>query len=268
MNSAARVLWQRHGLTALLGLAALACLVALGVETQWGQALRTPLPAANAAARASDMVATLPSFSLAPLDTAFRESGERPLFTPTRRLVPVNTAAAPVMKKGQFKLSGTSVSNELTVAFLLETATGKTVRVAKGKEINGMTLDIVDGNRAVLKLGEETEELLLRTASSPPVARVAVPVPGSMPAGPGATAPGAQPLTGGVTGTVPPPPIPPPRTVAPQPAGVPNPLVPAPGSSQLPGFVMPSNPPNAQAAPADAGTPGQRRRRVQTPPQE
>lgn len=253
MKPAVRIFWQRHGLTALLGLAAFGCLAALGVETQWGQALRPALPVANAGARGGDMVATLPGFSLPSLDSAFKESGERPLFTPTRRPSAVNLTSAPVMKKGQFKLSGTSVNNDLTVAFLLETATGKTVRVTKGKEVNGMTLDAVEANRVVLKQGDETEELVLRTASSPPAPRVVAPPPGTAPAGPGVVPPMTQPQ-------------PAPRPALPQNAVAPNVLVPSPGSSQLPGFVMPpSSAPAAaqtQVAPTDAGNPAQRRRRI------
>ena len=252
MKPAARIFWQRHGLTALLGLAAFGCLAALGVETQWGRALRPALPVANAGVRGGDMVATLPAFNLPSLDSAFRESGERPLFTPTRRPSAVNLASAPVMKKGQFKLSGTSVNNDLTVAFLLETATGKTVRVTKGKEVNGMTLDAVEPDRVVLKQGDETEELVLRTAASPPAPKVVVPPPGTAPAGPGVAPPMAQPQ-------------PTPRPALPQAGVAPNMLSPPPGSSQLPGFVMPPSPAPAaaqtQAAPADAGNPAQRRRR-------
>jgi hypothetical protein len=165
------------------------------------------------------------------------------------------------MKKGQFKLSGTSVSDELAVAYLLEASTGKTVRVAKGKEINGMVIDAVEANRVVLKQGEETEELVLRTASSPPAPKVTTPVPAAVPAGGAAPVQAVQSQPVNV----------PPRPATPQAAVPPNMLVPAPGSSQLPGFVMAfppgSNP--AQAAPAEgAGNPAQRRRRGQTPQQQ
>ncbi len=264
MNPAMRSLWQRHGLTALLGFAAVACLIALGVETHWGQAIHLPLPVANAAGRASDMVATLPAFGLPPLDIAFKESGERPLFTPTRRPAPVNSASAPIMKRGQFKLSGTSISNELTVAFLFEIATGKTVRVAKGKEINGMILDTVDAGRAVLKLGDETEELALRTAASPPVARVTVPAPSGVPAGAG-----GQLVEGANPPSVAQPSVMPPRPLMPQPTTAASPVSAAPGTSVLPGFVMPASPAAAQTqAPTDGSSPGQRRRRNPSTPQQ
>ena len=272
ISPAVLVFWQRYGLTAMLGLALVGFLGAIGYETGWGQAVRLPLPTANDAPRTPDMLATLPGFALPSLESAFKETADRPLFTPTRRPAAVSLAGnAPAMKKGQFKLSGTSVNNDLTVAFLIETATGKTVRVTKGKEINGMTLDTVDANRVVLKQGEETEELALRTASSPPPVKVAAPppaVPGT-PAGaqPGGAQPvgtqpaGTQPVATANVGAAP--------QSASRPAPPINPLVPAQGNSQLPGFVNPSAvvSPSTQVAPAvDNSTPAQRRRRAQTQP--
>lgn len=255
------VFWQRYGLTAMLGLAAVGFLGAIGFETGWGQAVRPPLPNANDALPAPDMLATLPGFSLPSLDNAFKETADRPLFTPTRRPAALNLAAnVPAMKKGQFKLSGTSLSSDLIIAFLRETATGKTVRVTKGKEINGMTLDTVEANRVVLKQGDETEELTLRTATSPPLpAQVVAPVPGTPPVA--SSAPVAvQPVAGVNVGAAP----------APRPVPQsPNPLAPAPGSAVLPGFVMPSAaiPAPTQAVPSpDNSNTAQRRRRFQTPP--
>ena len=260
MSPHMRVLWRRHGLTAVLSLAALTSIVVLGYETQWGRAALLALPTASTTSRAGEIVATLPAFALPPLDSAFKETGERPLFTPSRRLAAVNTASAPAMKKGQFKLSGTTVNNNLTIAFLLEAATGKTVRVTKGKEINGMILEAVEPNRVVLKLGDETEELTLRTASSPPV-KITAPVPAPVPGSPGSPMPSAQPAVG----------QPLPRPAVPLPAGGSNTVAPT-GSAVLPGFVMPAAPPPPQAqpaaTPAETGNPAQRRRRIQAPPQQ
>jgi len=258
MKAGARMFWQRHGLTALLVAASLAALAVLGFETRWGRALRLPAPVANNASRASEIVATLPPFALAPLDVAFKETGDRPLFSPSRRPQVLNLAAAPKMKMGQFKLSGTSVSGELTVAYLIEISSGKTVRVTKGKEINGILLDIVEDNRVVLKQGEETEELVLRTAASPPVKAAPAAPPTAVP---GFPAPGIQP-------PVAPPPV---AAVAPVPQAIlPNQAGPSPGHSQLPGFVMPSaTAGQAQnIAPADPAGAAQRRRRIQGQPQQ
>ena len=260
MNATLRIFWQRQGLTALLILLSLVCLAAIGYETGWGRSLRTPAPVANNASRAGEIVATQPQFSMPPLEVAYKETGERPLFTPLRRPAAQNLASVPKMKMGQFKLSGTSISNDLTVAYLIEVASGKTVRVTKGKEINGMTLDAVDSNRVVLKQGDETEELVLRTAASPPVKAAPAPVPGGYPSvGTPPPVPGMPPVNSGV-----PPPQP---AVAPPPqANIPTPGVLTPGSSQLPGFVMPQG--QAQGAAAADANAAQRRRRLQATPQQ
>ena len=273
MNPTMTIFWQRYGLTAIFGLVSLGLLAAIGFETGFGSAIRRSLPSSNSAAGTSDILATLPLFALPSLDSAFKETGERPLFTPSRRPAAVNLAAnVPAMKKGQFKLNGTSVSNDLALAFLFETATGKTVRITKGKEINGMTLETVEANRIVLKQGEETEELTLRTAASPPAPpRPPVPMPNApgapgmqpMPGNPGMVAPPAnvQPVAGVNVGAGPQPPI------RPQPVG--NPLVPLPGQSQLPGFVLSPGAAAAQAAPpAEDGNTQQRRRRFPGTPQQ
>lgn len=251
--------WQRYGLTAMLGLAFAGFLGAIGVETNWGQALRLPLPATTNTPRTTDMLATLPGFSLPSLDTAFKETADRPLFTPTRRPSAFSLAGnVPAMKKGQFRLSGTSVNNDLTVAFLLETATGKTVRITKGKDINGITLDTVEANRVILKQGEETEELTLRTAPSPPPPPNVPPppTPGAAPVAPGA--PASVPPVAVVNATPAPQPaarpVPPPQNLQ----NAQNPFVPAPGYSQLPGFVMPSAvvlPPTQATPPVDKNSP-------------
>ena len=266
------IFWQRYGLTAIFGLVSLGLLVAIGYETGFGSAVRRSLPAPNSVARNSDILATLPVFSLPALDSGFKETGERPLFTPSRRPAAVNLAAnVPAMKKGQFKLNGTSVSNDLALAFLFETATGKTVRITKGKEINGMTLETVEANRIVLKQGEETEELTLRTAASPPAPpkppAPPAPVPSApgsppMPGNPGVPLANVQPVAGVNVG------VPSQAPSRPQPVG--NPLVPLPGQSQLPGFVLPSGAAAAaQAAPpVEDGNTQQRRRRFQGTPQQ
>lgn len=265
MNSTLRIFWQRHGLTAILILLSVVCLAAIGYETSWGRSLHTPAPVANNASRAGEIVATQPAFSMPPLEVAYKESGERPLFTPTRRPAALNLANVPTMKKGQFKLSGTSISNDLTVAYLIEVASGKTVRVTKGKEINGMTMDTVEANRVVLKQGEETEELVLRTAASPPVKAVPAPAPGGFPsAGTPPPLPGAPPVNNFA-----PPPQPAVANTVPTPqANAPTPGVLTPGSSQMPGFVMPQGQTQAPGAtPADANA-AQRRRRLQATPQQ
>jgi len=156
----------------------------------------------------------------------------------------------------QFKLTGTSVNAEQSVAFLLETASGKTHWLRKGKEINGITLDSVEARRVVLKQGEETEELSLRTAPSPPAPRPTV-AP--------AAAPGAQPAA--------------PGQAAPTPPGMPAAVPPGFGSRSASDAGRYPAPLEAQTAagtarvtapatPADAAATAQRRRRFPNLPQQ
>lgn len=266
--------FQRHGLTMLIGVLVLGLIGVIGHETKWGSSLRPiPVLVVGQVARSGD-TSLLPAFALPAMDTGFKETADRPLFMPTRRPVPVLVGAVqPMMKKGQFRLAGTVINQNLPYAFLVEIATGKGMRVAKGSEIvsTGISVATVDAVRVVLKQGDETEELTLRTASSPPL-------PPAVPPGfPGAGQPGfpQPPPSGVVVSGVPSasPGFPGNRGGAPAgpvPGGIAA-TVPQPGSSALPGFVQAPNVPAPIAAPAnptDTAVGNQRRRRFQNVPQQ
>ncbi|HEX4857706.1 MAG TPA: hypothetical protein VFV17_01730 [Usitatibacteraceae bacterium] len=268
MNPTMKAWWQEYGLTAMLGTLAAAALVVLGLETDWGRAARPPLPEVRNQSGA-ELVPLLPTFKLGVLDTDYRETGERPLFSPSRRPPQANpAAAAPQMKRGQFRLAGTVVNAGLSVAYLVEVNGNKTVRVQKGAEVlgyPGIVVDQVDAAKVVLKQGEETEVLELRTAASPPKPAAPAGVPGQ-PQPPVAPAP----VAAAAATTAPPVAqvLPPQRPFMPQPGA---PTQPMPGAAVLPGFVAgaPGATPAADAAqPADAANPALRRRRFQNvPPQ-
>jgi len=165
----------------------------------------------------------LPAFTLPAETQPVPETIARPLFVPTRRTSPpAASASAATMKKGQFVLTGVTVTPEVSFAFLKEVAGGKTHSVKKGSQINGITIEAVEPRRVVMKQGEETEDLSLniqvparvaaaaapaggvppapgapsvppRPANAPPASRTAAPVPG-MPA-PTAGAPPAPPAS-------------------------------------------------------------------------
>lgn len=270
MSAPWKTWWQQYGLTATLASVGVAALGVIGVETDWGRALRAAAPDARAGAVSADLAPMLPPFKLGELDTAFRESGERPLFTPTRRPPQSTaTAAAPQMKRGQYKLAGTVVNAGLSVAYLVEIAGNKTIRVNKGSEIvgqAGLLVDSVEPSRVVLKMGEETEILELKSAASPPKPAAPAGVPGAAPAAgmPAAPAPVANVA------------IPPPAAAQPARPFAPNAsqLVPMPGMAALPGFMAgaPGTQPlvpaaDATVAPPDANAAAQRRRRFQQTPQ-
>lgn len=269
MNPTLALFWQRYGLTALLGLAVAGAVGAIGVETEWGKSLRLSSERGGRANRPAEIVATLPVFSLNSANDHFKESLDRPLFSPSRRPPPPATAAnVVVMKKGLYKLAGTSVSTDLSVAYLVEVSSNKTLRVAKGAEVlgnPGVRVETVDATRVVLKQGDDTEVIELRTAASPP--KPAAPLAAPQPV------PGQQ-ASGMAAGT------PPPAAVVLPPRPNVTQQVPLPGYSSLPGFVAGAvNPGAAQpsainpgAQPSTANTdpnaPAQRRRRFQNVPQQ
>ena len=265
MISSYRHVFQRHGLALLIGALVLGLLGVIGVETQWGSSLRPPPVLLTGQAVKGGDTSLLPVFGLPAIDAGFKESLDRPLFVPSRRPVPVVIGAGqPVMKKGQFRLAGTVINNDLPFVFLVEIATGKSMRVAKGADImsSGISVAEIDASRVVLKQGDETEELSLRTASSPPP-RSATPPPGAIQLPP----PAGVVVSGVPTFPGSPPPA---RT---SPTGIPAPpgTVPQVGSSVLPGFVQSPEPAAPNAAPASAAesavvTP--RRRRFPNVPQQ
>ena len=272
MTSSSRQLFQRHGVAMLIGALVLGLLGVIGVETQWGSSLRSPSILMTGQAAKGGDTSLLPAFGLPAIDAGFKESLDRPLFVPSRRPVPVVIGAGqPVMKKGQFRLAGTVINKDLPYVFLVEIATGKGIRVAKGADImsSGISVAEIDASRVVLKQGDETEELSLRTASSPP------PRSATLPGAPGAPPPGAvqlPPPAGVVVSGVPTfPGNPPPARASPSGVPVPAGAVPQMGSSTLPGFVQSTEPAAPGAAPASAAEPAlvtPRRRRFPNVPQQ
>jgi hypothetical protein len=215
------------------------CLLALGAETNWGRQLRyQPVIDAQRPAQAAS-AALVPSAALASLDTGFTESADRPLFMPTRRPVPT-AAASTAMKRGQFLLVGTSRSKEFgDSAMLKEIATNKTSVVKAGATIKDMTVESINADKVVLKVGEETEELVMK-------ARPGTPAPaapsGPIPAGPGRLPPAMAGQPG--------------MTAQPAPAGMlqPAPMT-APGAGIFGGPANVTVPPGSQIVPGAPGTP-------------
>ena len=261
---------QLHGLTLLIGALVVGSLAVIGYETQWGTNLRpVPVSALGQGAKNGD-TSLLPAFELPAMDTGFKETVDRPLFSPSRRPVPVLTGAGQtVMKKGQFRLAGTVVNQDLPYAFLVEIATGKGMRVAMGADImsTGISVASIDAVRVVLKQGEETEELTLRTASSPPPPTAAPGIPAAGLPGQAQRPPPAGVLVNGVPTSNP---LVPPARGGP-PVGLPGiaATVPQPGSSVLPGFVQSpagSAPLAVPLNPSDTAVGNQRSRRVPNVP--
>ncbi len=180
----------RHTITTILAVALATTVAVIGWETDWGRALHSdaPLPSSDRVATIDSKI--LPAYGLAPMESNYKETVERPLFISTRRPAPASTNSQTVMKKGQFKLAGTTISAGASVAYLFETANNKTHRVSLGGDINGIKVERVEATRVVLKQGDDSEELSLRTSPSPKVVApqvAAAPAPGQpgQPAQPG-----------------------------------------------------------------------------------
>lgn len=222
--------------SALLAAGIVLALAAIGLETDWGRAGHSvPVVKRMAPARVAD-AGLLPAFSLAPIDKVTSESGERPLWVPTRRAAPVLIQASE-MRKGQFLLQGTSITKDFgDIAMLKEVATNRTHVVRKGEQLNGITVERVEPGRVLLKQGDDSEDLGIRTQGSPkgaPLAQVPSgpifpqPAPQSAPPA-SATAVPKPPATVAVPEANPPPAVSQAtRTSVPQPAvAPPTPLTP------------------------------------------
>lgn len=140
----------------------------LGEQTDWGQQIQPPLPAI----RYDALLFEAPKLDDPPKLGApdqFLEMVERPLFVVTRRPAPPPpppTAQAPTMRKGQFRLSGVSIIGDKKVAFLLETATGKTRAVREGQALNELTVAVIYPETVTLTQGSDSEEIPLKVVTS------------------------------------------------------------------------------------------------------
>ena len=261
----------RYAITTVLALMLAAVAAAIGWETDWGRRLHadSPPPPSGRVATLDNKI--LPAFALPPIDANYKETVERPLFIPTRRPAPAGAASQTAMKKGQFKLAGTTVSAGVSVAYLFEAATNKTHRVNLGQDINGINVSAVETSRVVLKQGEDSEELSLRTSSSPKVLPTQVAAVSPVPGSPGQPGQPGQPqpmVAGAVTAAMPmvtataalgSSAMPPgPGAGSPSPVSMPN----APGLPRL----APGNAENA-APSTDPNAAQTRRRRFQNLPQ-
>jgi hypothetical protein len=243
-------LFQRHPL--LVALAVLAALLAgaIGIEIALGTSSARMTAAGPAPASADTKI--LPPLAPAVPEQAYPEMTARPLFLATRRPAPEAPVQQGSMVKGQFILQGVTISGDTRIALLREKTSGRTLRVERGKEVNGVTLASVDPDRVVLALGGDREELVLTVQKGP------APPPQPMP-GPGPVAPMPMP----VAPVAPPfaPPVGQPVTGA-------GPFLP-PGFNPTPPAAAPAkSAPQAAQAPATPLTPEEilaRRRARRTP---
>jgi hypothetical protein len=242
-------------ISALSALAAILAVV-LAVEFASGTSLSERVTARGAPPAAPVSAKLLPAIAAVNPDQEYAETGNRPLFTPTRRPAPsaVTPATAPTMAKGQFTLTGVTIAGPLKIALLREKSSGRVIRVEEGKDVNGITVAQVDPEQVKLTQGGDQEVVQLLVTKGAPVA----------PAPAAAAAASAGPF-GPVAGPPPSPAAPnpnaraaPPAPAAAAPAQPPNPNVNpnslfGPRANPLaPGQVVDpttATPPTSQAAP-------------------
>jgi general secretion pathway protein N len=248
---------RRYPLISALCVLAAILVVVLGVEFASGTSLSERVAARGAPPAAPVSAKLLPAVAAVNPDQEYAETGNRPLFTPTRRPAPsaVATPAVAAMTKGQFTLTGVTIAGPLKIALLREKSSGRVIRVEEGKDVNGITVAQVDPEQVKLTQGGDHEVVQLLVTKG---------APGPPPANPTASAASAGPF-GPVAG---PPPSPagvnpnaraaPPPAAASAPAQPPNPNVNpnslfGPRANPLaPGQVgdpTTATPPTSQAAP-------------------
>jgi hypothetical protein len=189
----------------LLPVAVLAGIV--GWETDWGRAVEKPAPAAEAIEPKPVAASLLPEYEIAGGVATRTDTVSRTLFNPTRRPAPpaASEGTASRMKRGQFALTGTTLLDGKSTAFLKEIAGGKPRRVHAGESINGMTVADVQADRVIFALGDETEELVLKVATNPrptPAPVAAAPPAAAVAAG-APVAPAPAPVAGATPAAVP-----------------------------------------------------------------
>jgi len=170
--------------------------VALAYETDWGRSVDPEDAPRKVAAAAPVTVSLLPEYRITGGTEARKETVDRVLFNPTRRPAPpaLQTAAGGngAMPKGQFALTGTTVTGNVATAFLREVKGGKSHTVHQGETLNGIVIAEVKTDHVRLKQGDEVEDLQLKIASGPKstvqVAPPAPAVPAHVPGRPGGAA--------------------------------------------------------------------------------
>lgn len=136
-----------------------------------------------------------PEFSLPDVESGFPELLSRPIFFSSRRaMASASQDGAGGWKRGQYELVGVVITPSLHAALLRDVESGKTKTVAMGAQIQGLTLAEVEADKVVLRMGAESEELMLKVLTAPkPPASPASAVPPTQPPPPEAQ-PAAAPL--------------------------------------------------------------------------
>ena len=187
--------FQRNPLVAALCALAAALAVVIGLETGFGTGLGNVLPPARRTVPAEAKLLP-PVIATAP-EQAYPETAARPIFTGTRRPAPEGAAVAKgSLTPGQFVLQGVTIVGDNRIALLREKASGRILRVERGREVNGIKVAEVEAASVTLTQGGDKEVLSLdvQKPTGPPSAAMPVgPFSGAAPAQPPASPAGQPP---------------------------------------------------------------------------
>jgi hypothetical protein len=152
-----------------------ALLLLIGGELGWGKKLVEPMPAPVVPPSAPVNIVLPPDYRLPALEKAFAGTLERPLFVPTRRKAPPPPPPPPpAMKKGQFQLLGTIITDEIRAAIVKEVAGAKVRQLELNQTINGLRLEQIEPDKIVFTQYDDREELPLKiqpSSKAPPPGR-------------------------------------------------------------------------------------------------
>jgi hypothetical protein len=158
--------------------------LAIGSELGWGEALHLTLPTPVVQPAVAVEIALPPDYRLPEREKTYAVTLKRPLFVPSRSeappVPPPPPPPPPSMKKGQFQLLGTTITDEMQAAIVKEVASGKVRQIMLNQTINGLLLKQVEPDRVVFTQYDDREELRLKIQPSlkaPPAGQ-----PGSAPA--------------------------------------------------------------------------------------
>lgn len=168
--------------------------VALGIQTDWGDALTGSLVKPHAVGGKHDAASVLPDFRLSSEANAYAQISERPLLNPSRRPAPTQLVQAapeppkPQVRRGLYQLLGITDLGTVKIAQVREVATNRVSSVREGDPLQEMKVTKVEPSQVTLAFQGETDILELakftasgRVPAPPPPPPTAAPQPAALP---------------------------------------------------------------------------------------
>ena len=182
---------------------AVALLVALGIETEWGAAFTAPPLQSRSGTVKQDATSVLPDFRLGSEASAYSQIVERPLLNPSRKPAPTQLVTAapeppkPQVRRGLYQLIGITDLGAVKIAQLREVASNRVKSVREGDQLQEMTVAKVESTQVTLAFQGETDVIdLAKFTASGRVPQPAPPPPVIAQAPPPVPVPQQQPQPG------------------------------------------------------------------------